>query len=470
MNDTSSLRDRLRKNRLHILIITLVFIPLFTLYYWTSTDSGGVKGDSYVYNLMAYHLHKHQAFSKSMDPDNPYPLTSDRSPGYPLFLAATFKLIPELGDGSFGWLFKRPVEPPPAYVHVKHVQAFLLLLTALMAAYLVWKLTGKAYLAYAALIILAVHPFLYRHVNRTYVELFGVFLITCFSLSLYFTAKGKRVLAFLFTGLILGALTLTLPQWNYIFYLCLLMFAALAWLEPQGRKKCLIGGLAFVLGFYSLVGPWKIRNQRQFDRSFVAQHGGEILLYRSWLNMMSAKEYFSSFLYWSRFKPLKELVTENLPREYYDGLDPDSDTGISGEVKKRKMEVFAQHENKALADKVLMRESVKRIFSHPVRHLLVTIPIAYRGMVDGNLGVLNIIVYVFYFIGLIHCLRTRNYPALSILLPGLALIGFNSLLTHGNSRYNSALITIVWMGAMIGVGSIVDCKRARKKEQSQKAG
>ncbi len=465
MKDTSDLKDRLRKNRLHILIITLVFIPLFALYYGINTDSGGVKGDSIVYVRIAYHIHKHNAVSKSDDLNSPYPLTSSRSPGYPFFLALTFKLIPELGSGPFDWAFKNPVDPPPSFVHVKHIQAFLLLLTALMAAYLVWKLTGKAYLAYAALIILAVHPFLYRHVNRTYVELFGVFLITCFSLSLYFTVKGKRVLVFLFTGFVLGALTLTLPQWNYIFYLCLLMFAALAWLEPQSRKRCLIGGLIFVLGFYSLVGPWKLRNYRQFDRSFVAQHGGEILLYRSWLNMMSAREYFSSFLYWSRFKPLKDMLTENFPREYYDGLDPDSDTGISGEVKKRKREVFEQYENTALADKVLMDESMERILSHPIRHLLVTVPIAYRGMVDGNLGVLNIIVYVFYFMGLIHCLRTRNYPALALLLPGLALIGFNSLLTHGNSRYNSALITIVWIGAMMGVGNMIDRRRARKKQE-----
>jgi hypothetical protein len=121
------------------------------------------------------------------------------------------------------------------------------------------------------------------------------------------------------------------------------------------------------------------RNYVQFGKFYITHRAGIVLLARSQYDMMNAKEYFGSFLYWTLFDPYAKQLMEtiygknavesggvlwNLNRDNPDGYYRKA-WAISREIGKEN-----KGEEAVLSEKRERNLGLKLILKHPFRHLL----------------------------------------------------------------------------------------------------
>ncbi len=455
---------KLNPRTLHILLILLVLVPLFWVYYGTKIHDKGIGGDAKEFIATAYHVERHHAFSMQGTPEPPTKLDAYRPPGYPVFMAAIIASVPNLATDDFSWFFKRDGNDPyapPRFKVIKYVQAFLLLLACFMAMYLARELTGKMAFAHAAFIITAIHPFLYRYVNRYYSELFAAFLIVLFTTLFYLCVKHRRRSLFMLAGLVLGVLTLTKAQWYYIAPVCIAYFALVGFMDRPARRALFIGALIFTLCFTAVVAPWKQRNEAQFGRAFITERAGIALDLRSRYVAMTNNENLASFLYWTRTHRLRDLLPKLMDPADYANLI--RETGYYQAALMRSGELEAEYP-RAVADKMQFTEAAERILSNPWGYIKTLPALTYRGLVDGNLSIFNIIIHALFWVAAISALKRKRWDHLAIFLPMSMLVAFNSLVTHNISRYNATGTVILVVGLVAGVNVLVE---QRKRKQAK---
>jgi hypothetical protein len=435
--------------RRHMLFALLVFLPLFFgIYAVKIAPTHRPTGDARYYLAGAYNILEHGTFSSQRVDGEPTP-EAHRPPAYSWFLAQGMRFIPALEGADHSWFTGQADTLAPEFVWLKYMQVLLLLGIAMLVAQVVFDLTGRFSYAQWALWIMAFHPVLHRYVQRFYSELFGTFMITCFSTVFYYALKKRNVLLFGLAGLLLGAVTLVFPQWKYIMPVAAVSVALFGLLEKNGRKRLLVGAVLLLVGFQCVVLPWKTRNENLFDREYISGRGGSILLLRAYYDQMPADAYASSFLYWTYGLP-KYLLKTFVDEEHYSYLVRDND-GSAIDLTRREKERLAQSvADDAAFDKTLMSVALKRILEHPVRHLLVSIPIGYRSLQDPTFSVFNLVVFFYFVYAFFSCLRGREYVVCCLLAPAAALVCFNALVTHGLPRYTWQLVPIVWTGALYG--------------------
>lgn len=453
---------KLNPRTLHILFIFLVLVPLFWTYYGMKIHDKGIGGDAVEFIATAYNIQHHGAFSMSASPEPPTQLDAYRPPGYPVFLAAIISIVPELASDDFAWFFDRtPGDPyaPPHFKAIKYVQAFLLMLACFLAHYLVRELTGNRYFAHAAFILTAVHPFLYRYVNRYYSELFAAFLIVLFTTLFYLCVKHRKRSLFIVAGLVLGVLTLTKAQWYYIALPCVGYFVMLGLMDRSSRRTFFMGALLFTLCFSVVIVPWKQRNEAQFGRAFITERAGIALDLRSRYVTMSNQENLASFLYWTRTSTLRDLLPSLMDPTSYANLD--RSIGYYRAALHRSGELEAEHP-RAVADKMQFNEAAERILTNPWGYVKTLPAITYRGLIDGNLSVFNLAVHALFWIAALSALRRKRWDHLAIFLPMSMLVAFNSLVTHNISRYNGTGTVLLVVGLVAGVHVLVERRKKKK--------
>lgn len=437
--------------RRHIRILIYLFLPAFFAFYIPAMDAKGTEGDAAYYLAGAYNLVHHGTFSGERGGSDPKP-DAYRTPAYSWFLSLGMRILPPVKGADTSWFTDRTQKLlPNEYVWLKYMQLPLLLAVAIMTGWLVLDVTGRKGYAHTAVWIMAFHPFLQRYVKRFYTELFGSFLISLFSFVFYFALKKRSLLLFLASGVLLGSVTLTFPQWKYVMPCCFLAVFIYGLLEKEGRKKILGGALLLLIGYQCLVYPWQIRNEEMLGRNYISGRGGSILLLRAYYDKMPWDAYASSFLYWTYGLP-KYVLKKFVDREHYYYLDSNDPNGAIGKTRVEKSQIQKQlgvrsHE----LDSHLMKISIRRILDNPVRHLLVSIPLGYRSLQDPTFSVFNLVVYAFFLYSVVHYMRSRKWMMLCLFVPVLVIVGFNALVTHGLPRYTWPLTPLVWVGALAGV-------------------
>ncbi|MGE4505104.1 MAG: ArnT family glycosyltransferase, partial [Desulfovibrionaceae bacterium] len=354
---------RLKPATLHAMIIGLVLVPLFCVYYGTKIHDKGIGGDAIQFINTAYNVARHGVFSEAPGNEGPPAPDAMRPPVYPLFLAGFLRAVPALAGDDMAWFFSLENAPhaPPHFKIIKYGQALLLLLASFMALYLARELTGSVWWAEAAFVITAVHPFLYRYVNRYYSELFTAFLIALFTLLLYLAAKHKRRTLCAAAGLCLGVLTLTKAQWYYISLPCTAYLVLLGFLRRDSRRALFTGALLFAVCFSAVVLPWKQRNAELFGRSFITERGGTVLDMRSRYTGMTNDEIAASFFYWSRTDSIRMLLDGFMEPERYRNLV--REVGYYAQALHRYDELEKTH-TRAEADKLQFQEAARRILGN----------------------------------------------------------------------------------------------------------
>jgi hypothetical protein len=438
-----SLFDSLPPARRHLVFCMLLALA-FCLLHGAKIDDSGVGGDAREFLSTGYHLQRHGAFSMQHSPEPPTNLDAYRPPVYPLFLAAIFEATPGLRADSFGWLFDpassglKEHHGPKILRVVKYAQVLLYLGAAFMAMWMAARITGDRRWGYAAFVLTMLHPFLGSYVNRYYSELVASVILAGFSLLFYQAVRLRSIGWFLWAGLCLGVLALTRAQWWYCGPACALFAVFVAIMRRRERAafgRLLVGALAMCVVMAAVVTPWKMRNQERFGRSFITERAGIALDLRSRYVMMSDTENLASFLYWTRMSELRdELLPSLIPPAEYRNLVREE--GYYAAALRRSGELEAEYP-RAQADQIQFREAAERILAHPWNYLKTLPAITYRGMIDGNLSVLNLLIWFVCFRVVFGLLRRGQWETLAVYAPLMAMWGFDSLVTHNITRYNS---------------------------------
>ncbi|MEF2145615.1 MAG: glycosyltransferase family 39 protein [Desulfovibrionaceae bacterium] len=428
-------------NKRHLLIC-LGLALAFCLYHGLKVNDRGTGDDAREFWATAYHIQRHNSFSMQHTQGVPDKLDAYRPPVYPLLMAGVIELVPELRTSDFSWLFNPPPGggdpvPPASLKTMKYLQVLFYLGAAFTAMALLIRFTGNRNWGYAAFVLTAIHPFMDSFVNRYYSELTATVLVGLFALLFHQAVRRRNLGWFAVAGLCLGVLTLTRAQWYYVGPACGL-YAVLVGLIRKNERKALgrltAGALLMCLLMFLLVLPWKERNQEQFGRGFITERAGIALDLRSRYSLMTGKEILASFLYWTRMSELRDdLLPRLMDRADYRNLIREE--GYYFQALQRSGELEAQYP-RAEADLIQFREAAHRLLSHPLHYLRSLPSLTYRGMIDGHLSVFNLLIWAACFAVVWKLLRRGEWEQLAAYAPLMALWGFNSLVTHGLSRYN----------------------------------
>lgn len=318
---------------------------------------------------------------------------------------------------------------------------------------------------------LAVSPFtwfmpaalkMYIGVDSLDTDLAGTALLSAATIMLAagFPARSIRVCAA--AGLCFGVLALTKAAMFYVYpsVLCLLVAygAAYAFSRGAALRPWVAPLLALVIPFLAVSVPWMARNYVQTGFFAIAERGGPVLLYRAYLDEVTAEEYRGAFSAWGG--PYARTAAARLT-----GFGPrDLEAGgrlqrlamqFSGAAQEREIEAEESGEperavswyrkSRAVyngllakdtaagdrypsgeADQATRNQAIGLIMQRPIKHVLVMLPLIWRGALT---------TFPLLVITLVYAWRRRREDLMLYVLPALILIGFLAGATHFSERY-----------------------------------
>lgn len=106
-------------------------------------------------------------------------------------------------------------------------------------------------------------------------------------------------------GCVFGCLVLTKASGAYLALVVLPLLPLLLRCSP---RRSITLGLSVALGFAFTVLPWVGRNLIEFGAPSIAGGGGDVLLYRSAYNQMTAAEFGGAFYAYAPTRMQKDLL------------------------------------------------------------------------------------------------------------------------------------------------------------------
>ena len=403
--------------------------------------------DAAQYVTMAWNIAQHAIFSMDSGDAKTVSPTAYREPGYPALLAFGILVSPDLKEAPLESLLNDDFQPHLKFL--KMLQVALLLVTAIASAGAVLVITGSELLAWVTLFLSGLDTALHRMSDTFLSEPLITMLLALLCLLLALAARKPTLPRCAGAGAILALLALTRAAFFYLWIPPALLLAVLVIRRPALRRTMLRGSLAFLVGFAALTGPWMVRNYIQFGRFFIAERGGMILAIRAETNMMTRDEYLASFLYWSNSSFLKEMMDRHFEEATLARLDPSAEGGFVQLARARRRALNDELKDSSAADERLFEESMRKIREHPVRHLLATLPIGYRGLYVKSPLSVCLLLWIVFFTALMVAARAGDWAAVAALTPALMSFLFHAFLTHNIPRYNSVLIPALWIALAI---------------------
>lgn len=406
-------------------------------------------GDAAQYLSFAYNLHRYGVFSHEEEKDGALPAPSAyREPGYPAILALCILMSPRLQEMRMADLFQQDLQP--RLWPFKAMQAVLLMAASFVAMAIVQQVTGHRLLSWLALALVGLDGTLQAANNVLLSEPLIVLLLSAFTLCAINVARSGTYLHFAAAGVMLGLLALTRASFLYLGIAAAALLAGLAYRMPRHRRRLTTGLAVALLCALGLVAPWMARNAIQLGRVFLTERAGTILTIRAELNTMTAREYMAAFLYWTnspflRYRLLPELFGEGAA----DRLGAGGPEDLGQIARRRRQQVYEEVRSRPQADAALQHEALAKILRHPLRHMAVTLPVAYRGIFVARTAALSFALWACLFVAGYVGLRRRDAPTMAALLPALFCFAFHALATHNIPRYNFIAIPTLWVSLLL---------------------
>ncbi|MFM9089228.1 MAG: hypothetical protein ACKOPT_14040 [Cyanobium sp.] len=302
-------------------------------------------------------------------------------------------------------------------------------------------------------------------------ELIAAFLLVLSALTLLLLWHHQSQTMAVIAGTVLGCLVLTKATGSYI---VLLFLPLLPFLLQVNKRQAMALTLCVSLGFGLTVLPWVARNAMEFSKPGIAKGGGIVLLIRSAYDEMSAHEFWGAFYAYAPERMQKDWFEahlgfseaqlqcggslERLKRDLPCDMRA-IEAGQFGNLRgfyhqgKRTLPTQIRHEadrlGKDSSDESLLQEAaLKRIRSAPFKHLLVSLPLSWRGMWSFEnqqtwFGVLanGLAMAALLAMPLAGALGRRP-EWLLISFMGAGYFLFYGLFTHFISRYSEPLIPL----------------------------
>lgn len=438
------------------------------------------KADATHYVRMGYNLSNYGVISlDESDAPNPAP-TSYREPGFPAYLALVMTLHPKLREANLSELSASGEEAKI----LKYSLFFIVAITGGLTAYIVFEITRNKVLACLALFLVSFSDSLLDTANTLYAEDLASLLVLSVAIALYKIFEQKRLVSFAFLGIALGFLVLVRAIFLYfiVFVVALFIFAFF----KKNFSKNFFASLCTFLFLYSLItGAWMIRNYIHFNEFTITGRSGVVLLIRAEYNKMNVKEYFGSFLVWTPGEITEKLIDrffgdnalelggelERLNRD----LDPQSFYRSARAQRKSLVKLYGEDRENAAINNELESVAKRRILTHPFKHILVSIPLAWRGIfVESGFYLLDpselsVVMSLVYFVSFcmvaIASIVQRRWSLFAFIFPALFLFSMHSLFTNSNPRHNEPLIPILVVCFLVVIHLLVNGRKCEKADK-----
>jgi hypothetical protein len=463
-----------------VLVLTGLYATTFRI---TEEQQERLTGTRQANVQLAFNLHHHGIFSRSWEEPRVHAFSAYRPPAYPTFLALGMITVPDLDGRDLRHITMYASRLlAPLYV----VQKLVLLLTAYLAMYAVWRTTRNRWLClipfpficHTPLLLIDFRSELNDYTNLFYPTPFSTFVITALGLSLLIAFEKRRYWQFALSGCLAGVLALTRAAFLYYIIVGALVLILWLWRRPEHRgwlvpraACCAVVALAVAFG-------WMARNQHHFGRFFIAERGGYQLNVRAQMLDMNRDVYLASFLYWSNSRFLEKTVLTRLigderRKQVIYKLNSGYQTSYKRRAKQRWRDYQSRYESSVAADRVLLRESAIAIAKRPFKHLMISIPLIHRGICVEKPYWLNWVLFCSFFGLAGFAVRRGRSSWLAMLSPALFCFGFNTLISNNLARYNVLLIPTLWVATAVvlqyGVGALADRGRWRRRAESKVA-
>jgi 4-amino-4-deoxy-L-arabinose transferase-like glycosyltransferase len=466
---------------IHIILL-LIFVALTVLTVANSATAAPPSSDDDQYISMGYNMQKYKTFSMdTKDVPNPEP-TAYREPGFPALIALDIALSPRLREMSREQLYAGGLK------QLRYDQIPLIIIIALLAMFITIRVTKSIPFGYIMLFMVGSSEILAVTANHLFSENIAIIFLLCASLLLYKIYEEKKIIYFILLGISLALLTLVKAIFMYFILFVLIVFIIYIVKDRLKRKKIIAGALLFIVFYSLLIGGWMYRNYRQFGSFFVANGGGVILLLRAGKDTLTNKEILASFIYWMPGEKVKnEILDRTLGKESYARLDRSKQTSIyriaqntrDNLTEQKLKEGYTKGMADLIVDKELRKMGEEGILKNPFRHLLVTLPIAWRGIfieVGFTLTILNnnflllqfdtilfinIFLFFCFFYVIILILKKRKWQLLMLYIPAIYLYLINSFITQDKPRYNIAFLPLLFLAAIMFVSHMIN--KTKKK-------
>ena len=248
---------------------------------------------------------------------------------------------------------------------------------------------------------------------------------------------GGRWGRWAWAGAALGVAALTRPSYAYVLYAALPAAAlALPLLKNVGRGRMALSVGALAVGYLLVAGPWMARNHALFgDWGITGGYASFILVERIAYNAMTWGEWGAAFVYW-----LPDFG-DSLAASLFDPalvarLNIESPAGFS-ELGKSvlRAETLAAAGGREAHLGYLIREG---ILADPIKHLAVTLALAWRGVwIAKYWGLVTVLLFVPV---LVVAIRRRWDDFILYALPAWFMVGFHGFTSVSIDRYNLTLI------------------------------
>jgi hypothetical protein len=403
--------------------------------------------DQALYITIAHDLHRHGVFSNGRF-DKVDSTTSAPPPGmffgplYPALVAGVMKIDSRFAESvncavenNEG---KRPGSECKIYVVPMHLlHAFLLALGVTSigwAGFLIFSNYGVFWLAgalaTAALLVDA--------------ELFSFLMTESLSFSLYslaavailIGARTARYSAFIIAGLLTGLLCLARPSFLVLvpFFAVIILLCRFLGTAPR-QISWAARSFAFVIGAALVVAPWFARNYASVGKiGLTEEYGSVALIERFAFNDMTGREYALAFPY---CVPVvgPAIVNRISGDASMARFEWDKDRSFFNVGRAQRIKLIETH---GRLDPVFGSLLTAEMTERGLRHLLVSVPLAWCGMwVGGPLALL--LVPLFWW----ALLRAPPIPRRLLLLysaAGFVMLGLHGLVANHYTRYNLILI------------------------------
>ena len=416
--------------------------------------------------------------------------------------------IPALVAGSYLWLASQ-VKPLPAASEFQYgpearwlKQSHLLWVALGLLG--VWYLTATLTQTTWAPVLATGLAYLYffgtpERLDTFYTELQAGTLMVWSAAAFYRVIQHRSIGAAAVAGLLLGLLVLTKSIMLFVGLVAVPMLVLFLFTQSGGRRWA--PALAVMLGAVIVVAPWMMRNAMVAETGNLNPRASGVLYGRSMMNTMTPDEIKGAFyLYGPEIYQFRVAGTDWAP------IDNDFERGgrwqrlnryhssfagsdmaaaqagrpedaisfhrtIGAEFNRRTAELRAAgHPTPALVvNAELQAEGLRNIFRYWDRHLLVSVPIFWRGFWSlpsaelpafsvqrqVTLGEwLNLVAgLAFWALFLIALLRWRTAQLAWLLLPAGTFLAY-ALLTHGLPRYTAPVHPLVLIALVVLLAQI----------------
>jgi len=461
------------QNRKNFFIIVLFFLITFLCWSLDSllTESPIIKDARH--NLSAaYNIDKWGVFSTKADALRMPSKNYYREP-LPPFVASFFlsyytRQAPHLTDkdfaqGTYARLIKR----------VNTMWSFFILFGSAVLSMLVMK--RKLFIILVVLLVYACFlrdPFC---IDTLYSELPTAALLLWATILCIVSFRVHKPIIFFAAGIVLGLLTLTKALFLYVAAFVVMglwayFFLAIAKGSLKLTSACLI---FFTLGVLFTTGPWLLRNKLDFDSFEISNRGGLVLQYRAIKNNMSVEEIRAAFYLWGPgvYKRIvKNTFLDVSDRDFEEGgfaarLNRSAEASFAVRDRqaeragkpedvityyriaraKRVMQTLKLQERghqKAYqeVDKILKVQARGMILDQPLKHILMTIPFAWRGIWcfygGGIFTLFNALSYGAFVLIFFYAGGKKKQELLLFCLFPVLMLFLYAFFTHNESRFS----------------------------------